>query len=229
MTKLALVSVTLDDLARLALLESRGTTPQLWEGAVELPDEGTLVQLRYLASKLAAAHPILLNEITLWARAIYPLLELAETSKVRAWGGVALSAKDPYSDTELAGIVDGVLAPEEGVLAGTPGQPFLLVIETKRGVDATDPRPQLFAAMLAVLWARIGRSAAGSEGPVEVFGCFTVSDTWTFVHAEATPRPEGSHPRLGVTLSWSREYTERVEADAILRVLRWITQRSSEG
>ena len=157
------------------------------------------------------------------------VVELAETGKVRAWGGVALSAKDPYSDTELAGIVDGVLAPEEGVLAGTPGQPFLLVIETKRGVDATDPRPQLFAAMLAVLWTRLGRARAGEEGPVEVFGCFTVSDTWTFVHAEATTRPEGNHPRLGVTLSWSREYTERVEAEAILRVLRWITRRSSEG
>jgi len=225
MTKLALASVTLDDLARLAVLESRGTTESPWDGASEPPDEGALVQLRYLTAKLAEARPVLLNEITLWARAIYPLLELAEIGNVRAWGGVALAARDPYSDTELAGVVDGVLAPEEGVLAGTPGQPFLLVIETKRGVDATDPRPQLFAAILAVLWTRLGRARAGDDGPVEVFGCFTVSDTWTFVHAEATLRPEGSHPRLGVTLSWSREYTERVEADAILRVLRWITRR----
>jgi hypothetical protein len=225
MTKLALASVTLDELARLAVLESRGTTESPWNGAVDPPDASTLVQLQYLTAKLAEAHPILLNEITLWARAIYPLLELAETGRVRAWGGVALAASDPYSDAELTGIVDGVLAPEQGVLAGTPGQPFLLVIETKRGVDATDPRPQLFAAMLAVLWARLGRAGAGDEGPVEVFGCFTVSDTWTFVHAEAAVRPEGSAPRLGVTLSWSREYTERVEADAILRVLRWMTRR----
>jgi len=225
MTKLALASVTLDDLARLAVLESRGTTEYPWNSEIEPPDEAALVQLRYLTAKLAASHPILLNEITLWARAIYPLLELAETGGMRAWGGVPLAARDPYSDTELTGVVDGVLAPEEGVLAGTPGQPFLLVIETKRGVDATDPRPQLFAAILAVLWTRLGRVRAGQEGPIEVFGCFTVSDLWTFVHAEATVRPEGSQPRLGVTLSWSREYTERVEADAILRVLRGITRR----
>ena len=52
-----------------------------------------------------------------------------------------------------------------------------------------------------------------------------MSDTWTFVRAEANVRPEGSVPRLGVTLSWSREYTERAEAEAILGVLRWITRR----
>jgi hypothetical protein len=101
------------------------------------------------------------------------------------------------------------------------------VIETKRGVDATDPRPQLLAAILAVLWTRLGHARVGAAGPVEMFGCFTVSDTWTFVHAEATVRPEGSQPRLGVLLSWSREYTERVEAEAILGVLRWITRRQA--
>jgi hypothetical protein len=227
MTKFALASVTLDDLARLAVLESRGATESPWNGVVEPPDEGARVQLQYLTEKLAKARPILLNEITLWARAIYPLLELAETGTVRAWGGVPLSARDPFSDAELAGVVDGVLAPEEGVLAGTPGQPFLLVIETKRGVDATDPRPQLLAAILAVLWTRLGHARVGAAGPVEMFGCFTVSDTWTFVHAEATVRPEGSQPRLGVLLSWSREYTERVEAEAILGVLRWITRRQA--
>ena len=41
MTKLALVSVTLDDLARLAVLESRGTTESPWNEAGEPPDEGT--------------------------------------------------------------------------------------------------------------------------------------------------------------------------------------------
>jgi hypothetical protein len=230
MTKLPLGSVTLDDLVRLAVLESRGTTESPWNAARDPLDEAARVQLRYLTAKLAEARPVLLNEITLWARAIYPLLELAEAGNVRAWGGVPLAARDPYSDTELSGVVDGVLAPEEGVLAGTPGQPFLLVIETKRGVDATDPRPQLFAAILAVLWTRLSRARAraGDDGPVEVFGCFTVSDTWTFVHAEATVRPEGSQPQLGVTLSWSREYTERVEAEAILGVLRWITRRYAD-
>ena len=53
----------------------------------------------------------------------------------------------------------------------------------------------------------------------------TVSDTWTCVHAAASTRPEGQEPRLAVTLSWSPEYAERVEAEAIFRVLRWIARR----
>jgi hypothetical protein len=223
MTKLSLASVTLDDLGRFAALESRGMTTEPWQGEGESPDQAALVQLRYLTAKLAGARPTTLDAATLWSRAIYPLLELAETDLVRAWAQVALAAKDPHSDTELAGVVDGVLA-REGVLAGAPVQPFLLVMEAKRGMDATDPRPQLLAAILAILWTKI--SPAGEPGPVEAFGCFTVGDIWTFVHAEAVVRPAGIAPRLGLTLSWSREYTERNEADAILRVLRWITRRS---
>lgn len=92
-------------------------------------------------------------------------------------------------------------------------------------MDAADPRPQLLAAILAVLWTEVARE--GEAAPAEAFGCFTVGDIWTFVRAEAVVRAAGSVPRLGVTLSWSREYAERAEADAILRVLRWITQRST--
>ncbi|WP_437670713.1 hypothetical protein [Sorangium sp. So ce131] len=224
MTKLSLASATLDDIARLAALASRGVTDDPWDAAVEPPDEAALSQLRYLTAKLARAQPTTLNEATLWSRAVYPLLELAEMDHVRAWAEVPIAAKDPYSDTEIGGLVDGVLAPE-GVLAGAPGLPFLLVVEAKRGIDAVDPRPQLLAAMLAVLWTGIAR--AGEGGPLEAFGCFTVGDIWTFVRAEAVVRPADIAPRLAVTLSWSREYAERAEADAILRVLRWITRRSA--
>jgi hypothetical protein len=111
----------------------------------------------------------------------------------------------------------------EGVLAGVPGQPFLLVMEAKRGMGATDPRPALLAALLAVVWTKLGQPP--QEGPVEVFGCFTVADLWTFVRAEAEVRPQGLAPRLALTLSWSREYAERTEADAILQALRWIARR----
>jgi hypothetical protein len=222
MVKLSLASVTLDDLARLVALESRGVTQDPWDAVVEPPDEAALVQLRYLTAKLAYAQPTTLNEATIWSRAVYPLLELAETGRVRAWAEVPLVARDPYTETELGGIVDGVLAPE-GVLAGAPGLPFLLVVEAKRGMDAADPRPQLLAAILAVLWTAVAREGEG--GTMEAFGCFTVGDIWTFVRAEAVVRPAGGAPRLRVMLSWSREYAERAEADAILRVLRWITRR----
>lgn len=224
MAKLSLAAMTLDDLGRLAAFESRGMAPEPWHGESPPIDEVTLGQLAYLTGKLAGARPTTLNEATIWSRAIYPLLELAETDVVRAWAQVAFSARDPHSDTELVGIVDGVLA-REGVLAGAPGQPFLLVMEAKRGMDAADPRPQLLAAILGVLWTKMSRP--DHDGPIEAFGCFTVGDIWTFVHAEAVIREETSAPRVSVTLSWSREYTERVEADAILRALTWITRRAA--
>jgi hypothetical protein len=224
MAKLLLGSVTLDELGRLAALESSDSGEELWSNTVEPLDEQTQLLLQYLTAKLAGAHPTTLNEATLWSRALYPLLELAETGRVRAWAEVTLAAKDPYSDTELSGVVDGVLA-QEGVFAGTPGQPFLLVMEAKRGVGATDPRPALAAALLAVLWTKLGQAEGASRA--ETFGCFTASDIWTFVRAEAAVRSETHTPRLGVTLSWSREYAERAEAGAILQVLRWITRRNA--
>jgi len=222
MAKFTLTTLTVEDFARLAAVETRDITRAPWDDDVEPPDEATQVQLRYLTAKLAKVRPTMLNEATLWSRAVYPLLELAETDRVHAWSEVAIAARDPYTDAEVAGVVDGVLAPE-GMLAGSPGTPFLLVMEAKRGMDGADPRPQLLAALLAVLWT--GVRDKGEGAPVEALGCFTVGDLWTFVHAEATVRPAGSTPRLGIMLSWSREYAERTEAEAILRVLRWITRR----
>ncbi len=48
-----------------------------------------------------------MNEATIWARAIYPLLMLAESGNVQAWSQVSLSATYPHF--ELDGIVDGIL------------------------------------------------------------------------------------------------------------------------
>ena len=220
MTKFSIGTVTIDDLGRLAALQSRGVTRDPWDAAIEPPDDAARVLLQYLTGKLAGTTR--LNEATVWSRAVYPLLELAEVGGVRAWAAVPIMAKDPHSDTEIAGIVDGVLAPE-ALAAGDPGHPFLLVVEAKRGVHATDPWPQLLAALLAVLWTKL--SGAHASANAEAFGCFTVSDTWTFVHAAASTRPEGREPRLAITLSWSPEYAERVEGEAIFRVLRWIARQ----
>ena len=215
--KLSLAAMTLDDVARLAHLESRDLDTRAWEEDVVPLDDVAREQLRYLATKLAATRSTTLNEATIWSRAIYPLLELAETELVRAWAEVPLAARDPYSDTELAGVVDGVLA-KEGVFAGAPGHPFLLVVEAKRGMDGADPRPQLIGAILAVLWANLAKAGAGAQ--VATHGCFTVGDIWTFVRAEA--HVDGA--RLAVTLSWSREFAERSEAEVILRALRSIAR-----
>jgi hypothetical protein len=222
MTKLSLATATVDELSRVALFDAHHMTGDPWDRADASLDDEAMAQLKYLTAKLARAQPTTMNEATVWARAVYPLLELAETNQIRAWAEAPLRARDPFSDTEFSGIVDGVLAPE-GFLSGTPGFPYFLVVEGKRGVDACDARPQLIAALLAVLCGNIAQ-----DRRPEAFGCFTVGDLWNFVYAEATIRPPEKTPRLAVTLRWSREYTERTEAEAILRILRWITMRQGD-
>lgn len=223
MTKHSLATVSIEVLAALARLESRDLGDCPWDVAAGPLDATSQEQLCYLAAKLATTRSTTLNEATTWSRAIYPLLELAEDDRVRAWAEVPIAARDPFSDAELAGVVDGVMAPE-GLLAGAPGVPFLLVVEAKRGMDGVDPRPQLIGALLAVVWADLARRGAAESSAT--YGCFTVGDIWTFVRAEATPLADlTARPRLSMVLSWSREYAERTEADAILRALRHITHR----
>src|SRR6202042_2532219 len=99
--KLSFDAVTLDDLTRLAALETPAAMRAPWDVAQEPLDERTQLLLGYLTEKLAEAHPTTLNEATLWSRALYPLLELAESGRVRAWAEVTFAARDPSSDTEL--------------------------------------------------------------------------------------------------------------------------------
>ncbi len=222
MTKLSLAALNLDDIARLCRLESRDLDTRPWEADVAPLDAVAREQLRYLASKLAVTRSTTLNEATIWSRAIYPILELAETDLVRAWAEVPVAARDPFSETELAGVVDGVLA-KEGVLAGAPGRPFLLVVEAKRGMDGVDPRPQLIGAILVVLWGEL--AGRGDGATAATYGCFTVGDIWTFVRAEARVAGGATGaPGLAVTLAWSREFAERSEAEVILRALRSIAR-----
>ncbi|MFO0650714.1 MAG: hypothetical protein U0326_31110 [Polyangiales bacterium] len=161
---------------------------------------------------------VTVNESTLWARAIYPLLVLAEEERVRAWSQVPVRAT--LGGVELAGVVDGVLA-REGVVGGQATPPFLLVVETKRGIDATDPRAQLLAAMLASIEAE--RAHGHPPSAIERFGCFTVGDTWKFLHA--VERVIDGTPSRAMSVSWSRAFSERLEAEAILATLRGIVGR----
>ena len=104
-------------------------------------------QIDYLKSILRERDLVVMNEATLWARAIYPLLVLAEQTYVQAWAGVPLKAT--YSTFQLEGEADGALAP---AAAGKPQQPYLIVHEAKRGVHSSDPQIQLYGEMLAAAW-----------------------------------------------------------------------------
>lgn len=97
--------------------------------------------------------------------------------------------------------------------------PFLLVLEAKRAIDATDPRPQMLGALLASLLAE----PTAGPSPVERFGCLTVGDSWTFVRVEYEARPNA--PRPVMRLGWSREYSQPAEASRLLAVLIGLVRR----
>ena len=156
------------------------------------------------------------NEATLWARVIYPLMELAERDDVVAWAQVTVSARHPARDVVITGVIDGAFARDD---LGQPGAPYFLVVEAKRGIDASDPLPQVAGAMLA---AGLCRPPAEGGGPVEVFGAFVVTDKWTFLRGTITADAAGA---LTLTLAPSREYAVRHESPAIVAVMGAIIER----
>jgi hypothetical protein len=87
-------------------------------------------------------------------------------------------------------------------------------------MDATDPRSQLLGALLATAWLR---GATNPPADIEVFGCYTVADIWTFVRALL--HPTDAKPPWTMDLYYSREYVERLEAPTLLRILRSIVTR----
>ncbi len=59
-------------------------------------------RLKFLTSYLRNRQTHLMNEATIWSRAIYPLLMLAERGNIQAWAGVPLKAQ-PVFTVELSG------------------------------------------------------------------------------------------------------------------------------
>lgn len=213
MTKFTLSSLSKTDLQRFVhLREPVGGNHYNWTQFDNLPLNQTEQQrLQYLKEDLFKHKLLWFNEATLWSLAIYPLLLLAEHDDIQAWAEVSLHAQ--YSQFEIDGIADGVLGK---TVTGSLETPYLVVVETKRGVEAQPPLFQLYGQLLAAAhlnWQNHPRS------PQEIFGCYTVADIWTFVRAEVEGI-ETDMPTLRV--EHSREYTEKNEADTILRILKGI-------
>jgi len=155
----------------------------------------------------------LLNEATIWARAIYPLLLLSETKTIRIWSELLLSCQ--YQNFSLEGIVDGVLGK---TYSGRMDEPYLVVIEAKRGIEANNPVAQSYAQLLTA--ARLNWEQDQKYLQV-IFGCYTIADSWTFIRAEIE-KIETNKPVMRVTTS--REYVEKLEAEQIARILKHIVQ-----
>lgn len=212
MSKLTFSTLTFDSLIQVVtLVEQEGINHQ-W---THIKDVSLTVdeqrRVREIQNSIGTEPIHLMNEATIWARAIYPLLMLAEQGSIRAWGEVSLNTA--YPTFELDGIADGVLGKS---VAGRLKSPYLVVVETKRGIEAQNPLIQLYGQLLAA--AHLNWKTNHND-PQEVFGCYTIADSWTFVRAEVMGL-ETDKPSLTVELS--QEYTEKVDAATILKLLKQI-------
>ncbi len=215
MEKLTLSNIDVDRLRQLVELQEGSVSNHRWTevDTVEL-DDRDLSQLQEITSRLLNYQTHLMNEATIWARGIYPLLVLAEKQSIQAWAGVTLKAK--YTNFEIDGVADGALG---RCVAGLVESPFLVVVEAKKGVEGQNPLYQLYGQLLAAAhlnWEKDRRSVQ------EMFGCYTIADSWTFLRAEVE-NIETNKPVLRV--EYSREYVEKLEADKILKILKGIVSQ----
>ena len=157
---------------------------------------------------------IAMNEATLWSRVVYPLLVLAEQEHIRAWAGVPLKAT--YVTFQLEGEADGALAP---CILGRMRQPYFVVHETKRGVNAPDPLYQLLGEMLAAAWLNWKKDA--NREP-EIFGCYTVAASWAFVRG-VVGEIDSEKPTFAVEKS--RTYDGVSDAERIVQILKVIVAK----
>src|SRR5262245_19033051 len=199
-------------------LREKGVTPALWETTDVSLTEHERRQVEAIITSLAHKSIVLMNEATIWSRAIYPLLVLAEQGELEAWAQLPLKAEYPGFDLE--GIADGAM----GYNISGPSKSFcLIVVEVKREPEEHDPLPQLYGAMLAAArlnWAQDNRV------PQEIYGCYTIADNWIFAHGLAEDI-EDLRPTMTVALS--RAYSEKLEAETILRILKSITSKFAQG
>jgi hypothetical protein len=175
-------------------------------------------QIAQVLRRYRGLHVVLINEATVWSRLVYPLLLTAERDPIKAWAEVPVAAQ--IGEVDIAGTVDGALAAG----ADAPRVPLLLLVEAKRGTEASNPIVPLYAALLCVGWNEIQARGGGEH---LCYGCFTIADTWTFVEA-CVAAEAGGRPRI--RLRSSREYAEKLEAHLIVSILRgiedqWLAKR----
>jgi hypothetical protein len=215
MNKLTLSNLSLADLKRVVKLQEKGIGQHPWTDVDTIMlNENEQYRLNELERILKSDPVHLLNEATIWARAIYPLLQLAERNDIRALAGVSLQAC--YAQFTIEGIADGVMGRS---VIGRIDYPYLVMVEAKRGIEGQNPVAQLYGELLAA--ARLNWENLPQE-PQETFGCYTIADSWTFVRATVAAI-ETDHP--AITTEHSQEYTEKTDAAQILKTLKFIINR----
>jgi hypothetical protein len=219
MQKYKISSLSLADIEKIVTLQERSGSTFGWEdvSGIEL-SESEQYDVSLLQKRLQNTQVHLFNEATIWARAIYPLLLLAEQANVQVWAEVALRGE--YAQFDIEGIADGVIGRS---VVGRITTPYLVMIETKRGVEAQNPIFQLYGELLAAAWMNWQQHPVESQ---EVFGCYTIADSWTFLRAEVS-QIKSDRPVLSIECS--REYNERLETATILKLLKQIVAQQIHG
>jgi hypothetical protein len=215
MPKLTFSTISLADLQSCVNLQEGTVGNYGWNQVsnISLTDH-ELQRVTEVSDYLLNRDTTLMNEATVWGKAIFPLLTLAEQGTIEIWAEVLLRAK--YKSFELDGVADGVLGKS---VIGRIEAPYLVVVEAKKGIDAQNPVYQLYGQLLAA--AHLNWELNGNDCQ-EIFGCYTIGDTWKFVRAEVSDMG-GDRPLLKT--EYSREYVEKLEAETILKLLKGIVQR----
>ncbi|MDE0427926.1 MAG: hypothetical protein OXN25_23965 [Candidatus Poribacteria bacterium] len=206
-----LSQLTEDALNALVTLHEEESNLETWEERQATLTSEEQMLLDSFKATLYRRNLVPMNEATLWSRAIYPLLRLAEQGRIQAWAGVPLKAT--YPKFELEGEADGALAPSIG---GKIRTPYLIVHEAKRGLTAVDPQYQLYGEMLAAAWLNYKNTTALEQ---EIFGCYTVVDNWTFVRG-VVGDIESEKPTLNI--EFGPVYNGVLEAKRIVQILKSI-------
>ena len=211
--------LTEEILRTLVTLDEEDSAAETWEEMQTVPltpKESAL--LDYLKTDTHQRHLPLMNEATVWTRAIYPMLRLAEQGQGIAWAGVPLKAT--YPTFQLEGEADGALAPSVG---GRMQPPYLIIMhEAKRGVNAPNPQFQLYGEILAAAWLNWERDSKTEQ---EISGCYTIADNWTFVQG-VVGGIASEKPTFSVKLS--KRYNGIFEAERIVQILKAIVAKHLE-
>ena len=207
----ALSQLTEETLNTLVTLHEEDGASETWDKTQIALTHGETIYLDHIKSDAHRHHRAIMNEATIWVRAIYPLLVLAEQGHIQAWSEVPLRAS--YPTFELEGEADGALAL---TVAGKIRRPYLVVHAAKRGVNAPDPLCQLYGEMLAAAWINWKKDTNPAQ---TIFGCYTITDHWTFVRG-VVGEIESEKPTLHI--EFSPRYSGVLEAERIVQVLKSI-------
>jgi hypothetical protein len=216
METLSIGKLNFENLVTFVEIQEKANTNPSWAAveAAELTND-EMIQADFITQRLAAEPAHLLNEATIWARAIYPLLVLGEYGEIRARAEVPLAAQ--YQKFYINGIADGAMGKTIGSRVVAP---FLVILEAKRGIEGSDPIPQLYGEMLAA--ARLNWQINPDTETQKIFGCYTIADTWTFLQGEVRSI-DSDRPILSI--EYSREYTQKYDANTILKLIKSIVRR----